>query len=105
LFSVASLAVRKRTALLNPRAQAAPDLDPLDVGEHPVEDDQVRLLAGGGLQGLPAAEGLFDLVALVAEGGRDSVDDRGLVVDDEDAAGDAVGLHGTIVARVTVNRL
>ena len=45
---------------------------------------EVRLFPGHGVERLPAVVRLLDLVALVAQGGRDRVDDRGLVVDDED---------------------
>ena len=63
-------------------AQTPPDLDPLDVREHPVEHDQVRLeLDDGG--SARARSPPRDVEALVAERGRDGVDDRGLVVDDE----------------------
>ena len=65
-------------------AQPAADLDALDVGEHPVEDDQVGLDARDRGERVAAVRRLLDLVALVAERGRDGVDDRRLVVDDED---------------------
>ncbi len=38
-----------------------------------------------GAQGLAPGRGLVDVVSLVAERGRDGIDDRVLVVDDEDA--------------------
>ena len=81
--------------------QAAADLDPLDVGQHPVEHDEVGLEARDRAQGLPTGLRLLDRVALVAERGRDGVDDRRLVVDDEDL----VLAHAPILARVPVNRL
>ena len=65
-------------------AQAPADLEAVDVREHPVEHDQIRLLPGDQLERVPAVRGLVDLEALVAERGRDGVDDRRLVVDDED---------------------
>ena len=65
-------------------AQAAADLDAVDVGEHPVEHDQVGLEARDRRERLAAGRRLLDLEALVAERGRDGVDDRALVVDDED---------------------
>src|SRR4029077_568351 len=70
-------------ALAHPLA----DLDARDVREHPVEDDEVRLLPRHGGEGVAAVRRLLDLVALVAQRGRDRVDDRTLVVDDEDPAG------------------
>ena len=71
-------------ALEAARAEPPADLDPLDVGEHPVEDDQVGLGARDRGERVAAVVRLLDLVALVAESGRDRVDDRRLVVDDED---------------------
>ena len=85
------------------RPQPAPDLDPLDVGQHPVEHDQVRLLPRHCLERLAARGRLGDVVALVPKRGRDRVDDRLLVVDDEDAL--AVGAHSPMVAAIPVNRL
>jgi hypothetical protein len=83
------------------RAQAAADLDPFDVRQHPVEDDEVGLEAGDGVQRLPPGLRLLDVVGLVAQRGRDRVDDRRLVVDDQDL----VLAHALIVARVPVNQL
>ena len=66
-------------------AQPPPDLDPVDVGEHPVENDELgveRLRLG---DRVAAGQRLAHLEALVAERGRDRVDDRVLVVDDKHA--------------------
>ena len=68
------------------RPQPAPDLDSLEVGQHPVEDDQVGLRVGDRRQGRPAGGRLVDVEALVAKGGRNRVDDRRLVVDHQDPA-------------------
>ena len=65
-------------------AEPAADLDPLDVGEHPVEDDQVRIEAGDGGERFAPRRRLLDLESLVSQSRRDGVDDRRLVVDDED---------------------
>ena len=64
---------------------AAPDLDPGHVGEHPVEHHEVGLAGGDGGERVAAVPRLIHLVALVAERRRDRVDNRRLVVDDEDA--------------------
>ena len=68
------------------RAQPAPDLDALEVGQHPVEHDQVGLGVGDRRQRRPAGGRLVDLEALVAKRRRHRVDDRRLVVDDQNAA-------------------
>ena len=62
----------------------AADLEAVDVGEHPVEHDQVWLEAHHRLERVASVRGFGDVEALVAERGRDGVDDRRLVVDDED---------------------
>ena len=64
---------------------------PVDVRQHPVEDDQVGVDTRDGGERLAAGRGLLDLESLVAQGGRDGVDDRALVVDDEDPGAVAVG--------------
>jgi len=45
-------------------SQPPADLDALHVGEHPVEDDQIRLVLGDRGQAFAAGRGLVDLVAL-----------------------------------------
>jgi hypothetical protein len=65
-------------------AQASTDLDAVDVRQHPVEDDQIGLERRDRAQRLSPCARLLDLVALVAQGGGHGVDDRRLVVDDED---------------------
>ena len=65
-------------------AEPAADLDPLDVRQHPVEHDQIGLGPRRSAQRVAAGQRLLDLVPLVAEGRRDRIDDRRLVVDDED---------------------
>ena len=57
---------------------------PFDVGQHPVEHDEIGLEAGDGGDRVTAVGRLLDVEPLVAERGRDGVDDRRLVVDDED---------------------
>ena len=70
-------AVRKRLARRRRRRAGAGDLEPVEIGEHDVEDDEIErpLLAlrepGG------TGEGLLDLETLVAEHGRDGIDDGG----------------------------
>ncbi len=90
------------------RAQPPPDLDSLEVGEHPVEDDQVRLAPRDRGERVAAVQGLLDVVPLVAERGRDGVDDRRLVVDDEDPLlrfGVPGRVHEPIVPAFPVSRL
>ena len=87
-------------------AEAAADLDPVEVGEHPVEHDQVGL----GRRRRRSARrgrvrGLLDLEALVAERGRDGVDDRRLVVDDEDPLALARSAHDRSVSAFPVSGL
>ena len=87
LFSTPSFAVRKRIAVLKPCARRrAPDLDAVEVGQHHVEDDQVGLGLRDRGERAAAGGGLVDVEALVAQRGRDGVDDRRLVVDDQDPA-------------------
>ena len=71
---------------LEPALSHAPaHLDPVQVGEHPVEHDEIGLALGDGLERLPSSGRLVDLESLVPERGCDGVDDRRLVVHDEDA--------------------
>jgi hypothetical protein len=84
------------------------NLDPVEIREHPVEDDQIRLLPLDEGQRPAPGRRFVDLEALVAEGRGDGVDDRGFVVDDEDPpCRPAVLLrtHAPIVTAVPVSRL
>ena len=92
-------------ALAPERAQPAADLDPLDVGEHPVEHDQVGLDARDRGERVAAAVDLLDLVPLVAKRGRDGVDDRLLVVDDEDPVPVRSRTHALTVTDLPVSCL
>ena len=81
--------------------EPAGDLEPVEVGQHHVEHDEVgRVLLGRG-QRQAAVDRLGHLEPLVAEGGGDGVDDRRLVVDDQDALA-AGGLHGISSGRLGV---
>src|SRR5439155_574562 len=75
--------------------ESAAHFDSLDVGEHPVEHDEVGMEARDGRERLASCGRLLDDVILVAERRRDGVDDRGLVVDDE-------GLVTVLTLRLTV---
>ena len=66
-------------------AQAPGDLEAVEVGEHDVEHDQVGRPFLGRLEGAAAVGGLLDVEPLIAQRGRDRVDDRRFVVDDQDA--------------------
>ena len=68
---------------LGAAAQTAADLDPVDVGQHQVEDDQRRLLALGFRQRVLPGLGNVHVVARVLEVERDERRDRGFVLDDE----------------------
>ena len=61
-------------------------------GQAEVEDDQVGDEAGGDVERLDSVGGGPHLVALVAQGAAQDVGDVGVVLDDEDAATDLVGL-------------
>ena len=75
--------------------QPAGDLQAVEVGEHHVEDDEVGRVLLGRRQGQAAVDRLVDVEALVAERGGDGVDDRGLVVDHQDALA-AGGFHRSL---------
>jgi hypothetical protein len=94
------------------RTQAPAHLDPVEVVEHPVEDDQVGLVARDRVERLPTGGCLGYRIALVPEGLRNCVHDRRLVVDDEDRVpgdGSQRGLEGAdyvpTVPGVPVSRL
>jgi hypothetical protein len=65
-------------------AQPPADFDAVHVRQHHVEHDEVGLELRDGRERLASGARLLDVVALVAERRRDGVDDRRLVVDDED---------------------
>ena len=91
----------KNRALEAALAEPPPDLDSVDVGEHPVEHDQVGLALGDETDRLASRCRLVHVVALVPERGGDRVDDRRLVVDDEDA----LAAHRVSLASVPVGLL
>ena len=68
-------------------AHALEDVEPAQVGEHDVEDDEVGAELGHRLEGVAAQVRHLDLHALVAQGHGQQVGDAGLVVDDQDAGG------------------
>src|SRR2546430_4051826 len=74
---------RRLEALLT---EAPPDCDPVEVREHPVEYDEIGLEVRHSGDRAATRPLLPHLEALVAERGGDGVDDRRLVVDDEDPA-------------------
>ena len=73
--------------------EALPDLEPVDVGKHPVEHDQIGLERHHGGERVAAVAGLLDVEPLVAQGGRDGIDDRRLVVHDQDLGPRSWGCH------------
>ena len=78
-------------------AQQAHDLEPVDPGKHEVEHDEVGVPGRRARQrGVPVA-GDPRLVARALEIARDDLGDRGLVVDDEDAAAAGVA-HTRMIA-------
>ena len=64
-------------------AQPPADLDPVDVGQHQVEDDQRRAAGPRLRQRVVAGRGHLHVVARVLEVERDERRDRGFVLDDE----------------------
>ena len=65
-------------------AEAAGHLEPVEVGQHHVEHDEVGGPLLGRLQRVASVAGLLDVEALVAERGGHGVHDRRLVVDHQD---------------------
>lgn len=72
--------------------EAFADLEPVDVGEHEVEHDEVGPLGPGGVEGLEAVGGGDDEEAAVAEFAHDQVPQIGFVIDHEDLG------HATILS-------
>ena len=64
--------------------QAPGHLDAVEVGQHHVEDHEVRRVAWAWASALPPGDRLVDREALVAERGRHRIDDGGLVVHHQD---------------------
>jgi hypothetical protein len=85
LSSTASFAVRKTigvfVALL---AEAASDFEAVDVRQHPVEDHEIRDEGRDRLQRVAPGARIDDLEAFVSQRRSDCVEDRALVVHDED---------------------
>ena len=67
-------------------AEPAADLDPVELGHHHVEHDEVEALLGEAVERLAAVARGDDLVALLAERVRQQRLDRLLVVDEQDAS-------------------
>ena len=67
------------------RAQLAADFDPVEAGQHQVEDDEVEAALFEALQGFAAVEGGGDVVAVLAQGIAEQRLNRLLVVDEENA--------------------
>ena len=65
--------------------QPAQHLEPVEVGQHDVEDDDVGLEVARDAQRGEAVSGGADVPALVAQGHREQLGKRRLVVDDEGA--------------------
>ena len=74
-------------ASLSARKPAA-DLDAVELRQPEVEDDEVGHEVLGGLERRHAVGGGAHLVALLAQRAAKNVRDLGVVLDDEDAAGD-----------------
>ena len=71
-------------------AQAAADLDPVELRQPEVEDDEVGHEVLGQLERLHAIAGGAHLVALLAQGAPQDVGDLGVVLDDQHPAGDGL---------------
>ena len=65
-------------------ADLAADLEPVELRQQEVEDDEVRIVPGVAIEGFLAVCGGDDRVALLLEVEPDEVDDVALVVDDQD---------------------
>ena len=87
---------RHRPLGLHPAA----DLQAVEAGQHDVEDQQVGLPGLGGVHGGRAVAGRLHLEALGAQPGRDGVDDRRVVLDDQDPALGARGGRRAVVGGV-----
>jgi hypothetical protein len=72
-------------------AEALGDVEALHVGQHHVEDDEVRMEGRHGRQRLRPGTGRLHREALELQGHGDDIDDVRLVVDDEDTM--SVGGH------------
>jgi len=72
--------------------QSAAHLEPVELGEHHVEHDEVERLLGEAGKGLPAVGGAYDLEAVLAQWIRQQRADRLFVVDNQNA-GRPIG-HG-----------
>ena len=79
-------------------AQLAHDLDPVEVGHHDVEQDDVRADFLGLGQGLFATAGGDDAEPFFPEGDRDELGDPGLVVGDEH---ERLGAHVHLLGAMT----
>ena len=67
------------------RAQAAAHLEPVELGQHHVEDDEVEGLLGEAVERLAAVARADDLVAVLAQRIGQQRLDRLLVVHEQDA--------------------
>ena len=66
------------------RAQPPADLEPVELRQHDVEDDEVDCVLLEALECLLAVARLHDVKALALEGIREELLDRLLVVDEQD---------------------
>ena len=66
-------------------AQAATHLEPVDLGEHQVEHDEIEDLLVEPVQRLTPVRRLDDVVAFLAQGIREQRLDRLLIVHEQDA--------------------
>ncbi len=67
------------------RAQLAADFDPVDAGQHQVEDDEIEATLFEALQRFATVERGGDVVAVLAQGIAQERLNRLLVVDEENA--------------------
>ena len=66
-------------------ADAADDLDAVEVGEAKVEEDDVGGALAEGIEGVAGGAGDLDVVAVAGEAAAEGLDNLGVVFDDEDA--------------------
>ncbi len=59
------------------------DLEPVEAGQHQVEDDEIGPVGAGGLDGLLAGADRYDIVAVLREIVPDKLEDILFIIDDQ----------------------
>src|SRR3954447_21347429 len=87
------------------RAQPPADLEPVELGHHHVEDDEVERALAEALERLAAVGRPDDVVAVLLQGEAEQRLDRLLVVDEEDARGAVCHVQHTVPSRMLEPRI